>query len=429
MEKSEKLALATAIYGDDVQLVEAVVNATVESEISNIEFTDDGNVHLIRVDDFFKAERVTLEPRERFVWDAMMDFYPTINAYNTLAYLAEQGSPIDDFAFENESTLRPESDINTKSFNGFLNSLTEEAKESLITICETYNREQYLRGRTSFDLLAINGQNGTNVSDGDVLDIMNPLTSRSEIGKVLRAPKDGFIFVTTVNETSPTNLSSDLSLIVLDEEQQNVAPKLVAKVEERYSKIMKSQADCLDDRADVYGRVAIRQDAKAKKEALKMQSKIIAMLKKAQKNGALVYTEAEGTNPQTYEICDAVATSLEQIAELVSLEEVTEAFNVHQATLAVAKESALDEILAMTLDTQEKVTEAVNIANKNNLSGEQMKQVNAIVKKAKADLKAQTTVIDAVTKDSEEAVIVTDEVEAPEEVAKPKAKRKAKVAK
>ena len=89
---------------------------------------------------------------------------------------------------------------------------------------------------------------------------------------------------------------------------------------------MKSQEDYFLERADIYIKAGERAEAKATKEAAKVIKQRLSALKKAQKNGALEYTEAKGKNPQIYKLGEYSASTLEELAEMVTFTQVTEAF-------------------------------------------------------------------------------------------------------
>lgn len=71
---------------------------------------------------------------------------------------------------------------------------------------------------------------------------------------------------------------------------------------------------------------------------------------------------------------------------MVTLEEVTEAFENRQKEIAKEKEGIVEQIKSMVLDTQEAVAKAVELVNKNKLTQEQRKEVSDLIKKAKTSL-------------------------------------------
>ena len=97
MKNSERVAVATKIYGEDVELVIAVSNAKVANEYLNVQKRADGTGwEFLNVEDFFKAERVSITNEEADIWDAVMDFDNNRNGFNTLVALAEQNMPLTD---------------------------------------------------------------------------------------------------------------------------------------------------------------------------------------------------------------------------------------------------------------------------------------------------------------------------------------------
>ena len=106
------------------------------------------------MEDFFKAERVSITNEEAYIWDAVMDFDNNRNGFNTLVALAEQNMPLTDEVLDEQHTYTPENVVGAKSFMEFIqfvraNDPQPPSKHMIITtysvsdsICELDNKGQ-----------------------------------------------------------------------------------------------------------------------------------------------------------------------------------------------------------------------------------------------------------------------------------------------
>lgn len=428
MKKSDRVALATQLHGNNVSAISAASESIIEAEYVNVTLnpSEDVLVSFDFVEDFYKVEHLELSRAEAKVWDTVMDFYPSKNGYNSLTYLAEQGMGMSEEIFENEHTYTPEAEIDTKTFRGWLNSLTEDLRGKVIQICSEYAEAKFIGDMTTFEINQINGKDGVHLSEGDYVAVKYPGTAKIVAGKIARAPINGYILC--VFQSGVDYLATGGNVQVIDIEEHPSGKVLKSHLDPQFAKLMKNQTKFLQERTDVYMGVAERVQAKAEKTEKARLAKVLAMLKKAQKNGALVYTEAVGKKPQSYTLGEHTSTTLEALAEMVSLEEATTAFEARQAEIAKAKEGIVEQISAMKLDSQEAVDEAVALVNKQKLNADQSKAVNALIRNAKAELKKAAKEAEKADKVTEAEIVepTAEVVATAPKTRKPKGKQVAK---
>jgi len=388
MKNSERVAVATKIYGEDVELVIAVSNAKVANEYLNVQKRADGTGwEFLNVEDFFKAERVSITNEEAYIWDAVMDFDNNRNGFNTLVALAEQNMPLTDEVLDEQHTYTPENVVGAKSFMEFIQFVraNEAIYANMLNICKERAFDKGIAGETSFDMIQVNGEDGINLADGEHFMVRFPGASKVQAGKVVRTEIGGYILC-VFDGGGYDYLPKGGTITPISMESHPSSKSIIEALDKKAEKLMKSQEDYFLERADIYIKAGERAEAKATKLATKVLNQKLSALKKAQKNGALEYTEAKGKNPQNYRLGEHNATTLEELAEMVTLEEVTEAFENRQKEIAKEKEGIVEQIKAMVLDTQEAVAKAVELVNKNKLTQEQRKEVSDMIKKAKTSL-------------------------------------------
>ena len=388
MKNSERVAVATKIYGEDIELVNAVSNAKIANEYLNVQRRADGTGwEFLNVEDFFKAERVSITNDEAYIWDAVMDFDNNRNGFNTLVALAEKNMPLTDEVLDEQHTYTPENVVEAKTFMGFIQAVRENdaVYANMLSICKERAFDKGIAGETSFDMIQVNGEDGINLADGEHFMVRFPGASKVQAGKVVRTEIGGYILC-VFDGGGYDYLPKGGTITPISMESHPSSKNIIEILDKKADKLMKSQEDYFLERADIYIKAGERAEAKAIKEAAKVTKQILSALKKAQKNGALEYTEAKGKNPQNYRLGEHNATTLEELAELVTLEEVTEAFENRQKEIAKEKEGIVAQIKAMVLDTQEAVAKAVELVNKNKLTQEQRKEVSDLIKKAKTSL-------------------------------------------
>jgi hypothetical protein len=234
-------------------------------------------------------------------------------------------------------------------------------------------------------MIQVNGEDGINLADGEHFMVRFPGASKVQAGKVVRTEIGGYILC-VFDVGGYDYLSKGGTITPISMESHPSSKSIIEALDKKADKLMKSQEDYFLERADIYIKAGERAEAKATNEATKVLNQKLSALKKAQKNGALEYAEAKGKNPQNYRLGEYNATTLEELAEMVTLEEVTEAFENRQKEIAKEKEGIVEQIKSMVLDTQEAVAKAVELVNKNKLTQEQRKEVSDLIKKAKTSL-------------------------------------------
>lgn len=425
MKNSERVAVATKIYGEDVELVIAVSNAKIANEYLNVQKRADGTGwEFLNVEDFFKAERVSITNEEAYIWDAVMDFDNNRNGFNTLVALAEQNMPLTDEVLDEQHTYTPENVVGAKTFMEFIRFVRENEAiyANMLNICKERAFDKGIAGETSFDMIQVNGEDGINLADGEHFMVRFPGASKVQAGKVVRTEIGGYILC-VFDGGGYDYLPKGGTITPISMESHPSSKSIIEALDKKADKLIKSQEDYFLERADIYIKAGERAEAKATKEATKVLNQKLSALKKAQKNGALEYTEAKGKNPQNYRLGEYNATTLEELADLVTFTQVTEAFENRQKEIAKEKEGIVEQIKAMVLDTQEAVAKAVELVNKNKLTQEQRKEVSDLIKKAKTSLveksKAEKATAEATvkaevkTKAKAEAEPVAEVVEVP----------------
>lgn len=388
MKNSERVAVATKIYGQDTELINAVSNAKVANEYLNVQKRADGTGwEFLNVEDFFKAERVSITNEEAYIWDAVMDFDNNRNGFNTLVALAEQNMPLTDEVLDEQHTYTPENVVGAKTFMEFIRFVRENESiyANMLNICKERAFDKGIAGETSFDMIQVNGEDGINLADGEHFMVRFPGASKVQAGKVVRTEIGGYILC-VFDGGGYDYLPKGGTVTPITMESHPSSKSLIEALDKKADKLMKSQEDYFLERADIYIKAGERAEAKAVKEANKVLKQVLVALKKAQKNGAVEYTEAKGKNPQSYKLGEHIATTLEALAEMVTLEEAVTAFENRQKEIAKEKEGIVAQIKAMVLDTQEAVAKAVELVNKNKLTQEQRKEVSDLIKKAKTSL-------------------------------------------
>ena len=405
MKNSERVAVATKIYGEDVELVNAVSNAKIANEYLNVQKRADGTGwEFLNVEDFFKAERVSITNEEAYIWDAVMDFDNNRNGFNTLVALAEQNMPLTDEVLDEQHTYTPDNVVGAKSFMEFIQFVraNEAIYANMLNICKERAFDKGIAGETSFDMIQVNGEDGINLADGEHFMARFPGASKVQAGKVVRTEIGGYILC-VFDGGGYDYLPKGGTITTISMESHPSSKSIIEALDKKADKLMKSQEDYFLERADIYIKAGERAEAKATKLATKVLNQKLSALKKAQKNGALEYTEAKGKNPQNYRLGEHNATTLEELAGMVTLEEVTEAFENRQKEIAKEKEGIVEQIKAMVLDTQEAVAKAVELVNKNKLTQEQRKEVSDMIKKAKTSLVEKSKAEKATTEETVEA--------------------------
>lgn len=370
-------------------------------------------IKMITLTDFTKLEEITLRKQDQNIWDLFREFSTNKNAINSLYFAIEKNSTINEEFLDKQKSFTPQREVKVETFMGFLNSLDNKETAILGKIATNWINT-YHNGVNFFDYYFTNGDNKTEYKAETFYSFYDKLSGTRQFAKILQANPKGL--VTCVTEEGYFNIPKDLELTAISKEA----------MDKTFLTNINANAEKLQEDAGDY---KIKKVAQAMKQAKRLDKqkeaedkRILTAINKCIKLGAITSKVTEGKNgtqSTTYTYGTQKFSSLLDIQDAVTLEEVNTFLDTFNKKTAEESQKTKNEILKLKLDTPKAIKDVVARLNGTLMQKEHIAEIRTKLKTARAKLKT-----DAEAKAKE---IAKAEAEAKaKETATPEAKETAK---